>query len=45
MSPEMPQPSSVTIDSFVREPDVQRAFDGLEIHSAKRGVIFHRTGY
>lgn len=43
MSAEIPQPSSVTIESLVREPDVQRAFEGLEIHSAKRGVIFHRT--
>lgn len=41
---EMPQPSSATTEAGERRPCVQRGFVGEEIQSAKRGVIFQRTG-
>lgn len=39
----MPQPSSATTEEGERRPVAQRGLEGEEIHSAKRGVIFHRT--
>lgn len=40
----MPQPSSTMVDVGLRIEDVQRGLVSLdEIHSAIRGVIFHRT--
>ena len=41
---EMPHPSSTTVDEGLRIECVQRGLDSWsESHSAKRGVIFHRT--
>lgn len=42
----MPHPSSTTVDEEVRMEDSQKGLLGVreEIHSANRGVIFHRTG-
>lgn len=49
----MPQPSSTAVEEGLRigseevgeedEVQVQKGLVGLEIHSAKRGVIFQRT--
>lgn len=40
----MPQPSSATTESEERKEWVQRGLEGEEIQSAKKGVIFQRTG-
>jgi hypothetical protein len=37
-------PSSTIVEELFRRDVVQRGFVGDVIHSAKRGVIFHRTG-
>ena len=41
--PDIPAPSSRTVDSGPRTAVVKSGFSGDEIHSAKRGVIFHTT--
>jgi hypothetical protein len=41
----MPVPSSATVELGLRTVEVQRGFWGFMIHSAKRGVIFQRTGW
>lgn len=42
----MPHPSSTAVEEGWRMEDDQKGLElvGLEIHSAKRGVIFQRTG-
>ena len=42
--PEIPQPSSRTVEVGVRIVVVQKGLDCVVIHSAKRGVIVQRTG-
>lgn len=44
MSPDIPQPSSTTVEFWFRIDDVQRMFCLEDSHSAIKGVIFHRTG-
>jgi hypothetical protein len=39
----MPVPSSTIVEDWFRSVVVQRGFVGEVIHSAKRGVIFHKT--
>jgi len=41
----MPQPSSTAVEEGWRMEEDQKGLVGLEIHSAKRGVIFQRTGF
>jgi hypothetical protein len=43
--PEIPQPSSTTVEVGDRRVWDQRGLDLFVIHSAKRGVIFQRTGF
>lgn len=43
-SAEIPVPNSVTVEDLPRYSFVQRGLLGFVIHSAKRGVIFHRAG-
>lgn len=45
IKPEIPQPSSRTVDVGVRIVLVQKGLVCVVIHSAKRGVIFQRTGF
>lgn len=44
MTPLMPQPSSSTEEPGLSTSCANKGEDGDEIHSAKRGVTFHRTG-
>ena len=42
-TPEMPQPSSSTIESALMTEDLNRMLSFVKIHSAMSGVIFQRT--